>query len=105
MQLSHELNEFAGYLERNITSSGLNLTAPALAILAPQFRLYAARAAALEAGEHQLAQMEAIATDLDVMVHESLRRAGLPVAAAVTPPAANVIPFPQRHGAGSGDAA
>lgn len=104
MHLSNELNEFAGYLERNI-AWGLELSAQSLAILAPTFRHYAARAAALEAGEHQLAQMEAIANDLDVMVHESLRRAGLPVAAAVAPSAPNVIPFPQRHRAGSGDAA
>lgn len=104
MHLSKDLNEFAGFLERYI-ATGAMIEAPAVAILVPEFRRYAARAAALEASEHQLAQMEAIATDLDVMVHQSLRRAGLPVAAAVAPPAANVIPFPQRHSSGSGDAA
>jgi hypothetical protein len=104
MDLSRDIGAFAGFLER-YRETGVTIEAAAIAILAPEFRRYAARAAALEASEHQLAQMEAIATDLDVMVHESLRRAGLPVAAAVAPPAANVIPFPQRHGAGSGDAA
>lgn len=104
MNLSHDLGAFAGFLER-YREIGVTIESAAIAVLAPEFRRYAARAAALEAHEHQLAQMEAIATDLDVMVHESLRRAGLPVATAVAPSAANVIPFPQRHSSGSGDAA
>lgn len=104
MDLSHDIGAFAGFLER-YRETGLTIEAAAIAILAPEFRRYAARAAALEASEHQLAQMEAIATDLDVMVHESLRRAGLPVVSPAPEPAENVIPFPRRFGAGPGDAA
>lgn len=106
MQLSHELTLIAQFYERHITSdfdATVVLTAPAILVLAGQFHEYAERAAELEEKERQVSELEAIATDLDVMSLALMRRAAGVGLSAVA--GGNVVAFPGRATPSHGGAA
>lgn len=94
--LTHALAVFTRWLESR-ADTGAVISGPAMQMLGEEFRRLLDRAAELEQQERQLAQMEAVAADLDVMARDGYRRFAL-LAAATMEPGTNVVLFPGATG-------